>query len=149
MEQWEKKCKEIKEAHIKDLAQRNAELALSGQTLIRETPVFPPKPYVHVRHTRCSARDRNKRLALYAATWHRTGGRGGLEASFSCPTRASISRASSPAELRKLGQPAERSLLCSHGKTVLGMQNRFLLCTQKLFLCVHKKHVCVLRENIF
>lgn len=39
---------ELKETHVRELAKRNAERALTGEDLIREDAKLPPKPYLHV-----------------------------------------------------------------------------------------------------
>lgn len=66
---WEKKCKEIREVHTKDLAHRNAELALSEQELIRETPILPSRPYVHVFIPKTRLRDMVKETMKSKDNW--------------------------------------------------------------------------------
>ena len=48
MKSGKKSERRLNKAHVQELAQRNAFFALSGEELIREDPILPPKPYSKV-----------------------------------------------------------------------------------------------------
>ncbi|CAI2359623.1 unnamed protein product [Moneuplotes crassus] len=69
LEKWEEECKVVAKAHRQDLCEKNAVRILSGNQLIKEDPVLPPKPFIHVFIPKHKLRDMVRESLYKSKSW--------------------------------------------------------------------------------